>query len=297
MLITENYIKKKLYEVITEELGIADQVDRVSTAILYQIIDKLKECDHTELIFDGVKKGTISFKHDIHGNNALITVYHYNFRDKEVFEQHKEEIDCYDGASMKSGKMCWVNISCYSISGALQKHDAMETIQHEVEHIFQDSKGDKSVFNFNPHYSNAAQYIYSIDTIKRSLAQCVYLSFRFEQDAYTNGLYGYLKQKGNPIPNWSDIADSDAYMTLMKFENALAYIEENKDNEELINECREKYNMTPQHLINISKKSIKRLYTAFAKVLMKIRNEKINEGYARVYIQSAKYGKNIYWID
>lgn len=295
-MITENIIKKKLYDVITEELGIADLVSKISIDILYKAIEGLNNDKNPIKILDVLSKKTISFKYDINGTNVLVTVYNYNFKDKEAFEEHCKDYDCYTGMSMKNGSLCFMDIHCYSINGALDKPSAMDAIQHEVEHFFQDSEGDESVFRFYPNYTNASQYIYSINSEDRNLAQCIYMTYRFEQDAFVNGLYGYLKQKEKRIPEWNDIFDSDAYANIVKFENAIEYLENNKDDGQLINTCREKYNMTVQHLINISRKALKRIYNSIGKVLVKIRNENIKEGYSRLYITSAKHGKPIYWL-
>lgn len=217
------------------------------------------------------------------GNDALVTVNNYNFISDDVYEMNKDRIDCYSGNSAKMRKFCMMTINCFSVCGTLSKHDAMETIQHEVEHLYQESRGDKSVFSLSPHYLNASQYINSIDSNYRNLAQCVYLTYRFEQDGFINGLYGYLKQKNKVMPAWNDIKDSDAYAVLTKFESSLDYLENNKNSETLNYICKEKYGINVQNLINFSKKALNRIYNSIGRVLIKIRNERVNEGFVKYY--------------
>ena len=93
-----------------------------------------------------------------YNKKILVEVIHYNFGNNEYFEQYETEITNSDGSSISDGnRLNNVKISCYSISNKFYSDNAMDVIQHEVEHVFQGIKGSKIITNFNKLYDTAAR--------------------------------------------------------------------------------------------------------------------------------------------
>ena len=90
-----------------------------------------------------------------------------------------------------------LNTFTSSFFTALNKALLLDTIRHEIEHIFQQIKSGK-VIPQNNAYNTFAQpmYLYNEDNITKTIANLIYLSERFEIDAMVNGLYGELKEMG-----------------------------------------------------------------------------------------------------
>ena len=270
----ENTIK----QYINEELGIADSVKEISDDIIYKIKQEIKnlktEKDEKN---NGVYTTTFQVNSNINDKKISVSVTYYNFINNEVLKNVGKQYDIDYATSICDGKgINFIFIGCYAISGTLQTKQLYGQIYHEVNHIYQGNNGATVVTNNIEEYSTASNYIYSNNPIDAALANVIYLNYKFEQDGYINELYGYLKNFG-PMPQWENIYKSPTYKAINDFTEYIKYIENNINNEELIHKCNENYKLTPQRLIKLGYKSLDRIKRKIAKVLIKYKNDMMNE--------------------
>ena len=286
----ENTIK----EYINEELSIADKVKEISNDIIIKIKNELKSVKtEKDINNEGVYKASFSVTSEINGKNIIVSITYYNFINNDVLKSVGNQYDIDQAGTICDGKRInFMLIGCYAISGTLQTKPLYGQIYHEVNHIYQGNNGAKVITNNIEEYSTAAGYIYSENPIERALANVIYLNYKFEQDGYINELYGFLKNFG-PLPQWENVYKSPTYKAINDFESYIKYIEENINNEELIYKCKENYNLTPQRLIKLGYKSLERIKKKIARVLIKYKNDMMNEGFNILY-KNCKNRANMY---
>ena len=210
--------RETLNSLIFEELSISGEVQKetINTwSNILNIISKIK----TDLYpnTNNVYYGQISFRLNIFGDKTSIFVYYYNFLNKESLNEHKDEINYLSASSMVQDKLRWLTISIPAISGRIiMEPDIKDSLQHELEHIFQGKLGSKNILLGDCEYANARNLLYSTDDDISNLALIIYLGNTSEQDAYVNGLYSYLIAQKEPMIKikWDVIKNSEAYIHL-----------------------------------------------------------------------------------
>lgn len=88
----------------------------------------------------------------------------------------------------------FVNIMVPLFGGKFDKPSIVDTIYHEINHIFQqismqNEYGSKALYNIS------AKYINSEDKMLKVIAWSLYITSVGELDSFTNGLYGFIKTK------------------------------------------------------------------------------------------------------
>ena len=123
-------------------------------------------------------------------------------------------------------------IKSISINGHLKKDSFEDTIQHELEHVFQMYMSNKNaLFKNKDLYEKIVFYINndeSIDDFSKKVAYSLYICFNPEQDAIINGLdasleYGYIDKVKH------DLYKSYAYEMLLNLKETIKEIEEIDD--------------------------------------------------------------------
>jgi hypothetical protein len=270
----EENIKKKLNNAINEELSVSNDVYNTSLNILLKINEYIKKTEYKQ-IKKGIKTQEFSFHETILNKKILVEVIHYNFGNNEYFEQYETEITYSDGSSISDGnRLNNIKISCYSISNKFYSDNAMDVIQHEVEHVFQGIKGSKIITNFNKLYDTATNGLQSNNLKLKILSNIVYLSHKFEIDAYINGLYGYLMQKGG-IPTYEDIKKTPLYINLKVFRRQLNIISKDKEYENISSTF---FGIPLKKIIKNSLNAENYLINKLGKILIKVQQDKEKQG-------------------
>ena len=284
MTIEEN-IKKKLNNAINEELSVSNDVYNTSLNILLKINKYIKKTEYKQ-IKKGIKIQEFSFHETILNKKILVEVIHYNFGNNEYFEQYETEITYSDGSSISDGnRLNNIKISCYSISNKFYSDNAMDVIQHEVEHVFQGIKGSKIITNFNKLYDTATNGLQSNNLKLKILSNIVYLSYKFEIDAYINGLYGYLMQKEG-IPTYEDIKKRPLYVNLKVFRRQLSIISKDKEYENISSTF---FGIPLKKIIKNSLNAENYLINKLGKILIKVQQDKEKQGLG--YLTTTKGNK------
>lgn len=282
-MIGENYnwgLINEINEAITEELGISDKVIELSENIYNEIV-KAFNSEQSTIIENGVgrKYGWITYPLD---ENIILNISYdiINFADKQYMEEYAKKkglnTDARSFISYEkklSGKYKYVTNAIYlygiAISGSIDKPSLKDSIQHEIEHIFQQYKmgkgfeDDDIVSIINTSFSKGNEYA-------KSVANIVYMSIKYEQKGFANGLYAYCKD--DPVHYRERFLSSPAYEKLDQLKKDKEFIEKNLTNSDLLKEI-DKYSsigLTKENIIQFTDKIISQCVRRFSRVFCKV---------------------------
>ena len=145
-------------------------------------------------------------------------------------------------------------MNIFSICGTLQTEKAIETIQHEIEHIYQTFMMGKN-FGGDMMYAKIKTDLESYDETENKIGEMMYLSLKSEQEGFVNGLYAYMMDKMEP---YSDdlLIKSETWQKFQLLKQYVSELENDENLKEKFTVYFEKFGIT----INDLKQSIKNLY-------------------------------------
>ena len=182
-----------------------------------------------------------------------------------------------------------LSIVVLAIRGVIDSNTLEDSIAHELTHNFQTHlKGDELLSNDNikAKYQAANRNFVSSSESVRVIASVLYLTYKFEQDAFLNGAYAYIiseYEKGNDITGayektaaYNSLHSLRYYLNIMQ--NAMA---NNRIGETTKQHCKSEYNLSFEKIITIGEKAYSRysrkLARMYAQALADIRNKNIME--------------------
>jgi predicted transcriptional regulator len=289
-------LNEDINDILTEELGISDNVSRMTDIILNDIISDYRNRKFEKSIIIsngvGVKEGDITVD-DVFNNELNVLYKIYNFKDKIYREQYidKEGKGYLNAGSnhMYLGKgkrrrlvVNRIGVALEMISGTLiNVEEAKDSIQHELEHIYQQSMMKKE-FGNKDLYRIVSLKLYNGNKYDESVATILYMSFKSEIEAYANGLYAFVKEKLSEHPINIDIEfkKSAAYKKLRELYEAKSFIIRHLNDKEMDDALYTyRYNgVTKEKLIKMAEDSYNEMIRRFGKALVKARKDIINSG-------------------
>lgn len=276
-----NEISLKINEAINEELGIADEVRGKSAKLRDDVINRLKNIEKS-IVESGVSEKKDNFQIEIANKKVFVQVHYYNFRDNMYYLNFIKKYGNIEHSSISNnGRFNIISINFYSISGYINEKDLYDSIQHEVEHIFQQVKAKKT-FGESNLYLYAYNNLNSDQIEKRALALISYMSNKFEQDAYVNGLYAFLKSDFRYAnATRDDIQQSPVYEQLTNLIEAKNFLIKNKNNANLQNEIsyyKDKFNLNYNDFIRLATSSINEISKKIGRTIIKFKKDMMNNG-------------------
>lgn len=265
----ERKIRHEINECINEELSISDDVKNASNRIIYEIelfIKKLKT-ESTDIQGVSQKKGQFSIK--VFNKDLKINIFYYNFFDRDSYNRNYNYIKKINNSAIDT-----INITILAISGTIDPRTLNDTIYHEMEHIFQKSIIQK-YFGGKDLYNHAINDKKSSNPYSRALGEIVYLTRKFEQDAYINGLYGLLMGDDNDITYI--VTHSDVYKKLLDLQRSYYFIlNANKEdiNFKIAISGYQQFNYSYNRFIKEATKAIKYINNKIGKIIIKSKNDK-----------------------
>lgn len=275
-----NEITLKINEAINEELGIADEVRDKSAKLRDEVINRLKNIEKT-IIESGVSEKKDNFQIELANKKVFIQVNYYNFRDKTYYLNFIKKIGYIGYSSLSNdGRFNVIILNFYSISGYIDEKDLYDSIQHEVEHIFQQVKAKKT-FSKSDLYLYAYKNLSNEQLENRILALISYMSNKFEQDGYINGLYAFLKDNYKLMATRDDIKESPVYSKLTDLIYAKDFLIKNKNNVNLQNEIsnyKKNFNLNYNDFIRLATSSINEITKKIGRTIIKFKNDMMKSG-------------------
>lgn len=193
--LSESKMKEMVSNIINEMLSVSDDVVSETESIVSDILDRLPNFkSEWTTVSNGHQRLNCQMHISIFGETYLLNLevhsFRYGFYDNSI---------AY-GASVSFDNKIFNLTSCL-IDGEMIEETFSDSIQHEVEHIFQRIKKGKTLLTSNKStfYDICVNNLSSMDCdgFIADLAYIGYLSFECEQDAFANELYSYLKNGGD----------------------------------------------------------------------------------------------------
>ncbi len=270
-------IRECVDKLINEELGIADDVVEKTNEIKRLIYDDSRNADKVKLD-NGVSSisGTVST--NVFGEDMKIFYTVYNYYDYDTYYDKQEYFNPRCGVSYDRNE---IYISILSISGEFQENSFGDSIQHELEHLYQIKKQGKGLFQDNNLYDNATRNLNSnlYDGWVSKLSHVIYYSRNEEHDAFVNGLYQQLVSVDAYGNEDYIIKSSTPYQISLMLTSIKNEISDNYENTNLIEAC--KFFRKPRRwFIAQCEIGIRKIVKKIMKIRTKAKNDfyKVNEG-------------------
>lgn len=248
--------------VLQEELGISEIVYNISLNIYDNIVNTLADSIKEKHEFVTIK--TNKFKYVSEEFKIDVSYKFYNYNESDLQQAHK------NGWSVDLGKNRYLMfIELFGVSGTINKENAMDVIQHEVEHIYQQYKAKKP-FGDNAFYAKIKTNLESNNDDKRMVARLIYGCVLSEQEGYLNGLYSYLMALWRPY-NFGDVQNSDCWQL---YNEMLSCYDKLKNNPELTQYLSE-YNLSMKKI----ESNINRFINKIGRVVCKVKKDKYLQGW------------------
>lgn len=195
---------RKLLELIKEEMGIADEVTRISKDIerrFFAEVGDMTENKSGAFYVDDLK---VVWKLLVFDNSETFSDW-YSVNYKEYKNGYSRDENTLYMTIIKTG-------------GEVNINDILDTIQHEVEHYYQIKMKNGSLST--DKYQTAVSHFRSHNMYLSNFSKLIYFSKRFEIDAYVNGAY-------NAASN-GDVSTYEEFVQSTELKNLLSTIQTNK---------------------------------------------------------------------
>ena len=217
---------ESLQKIINEERGISTELQNLTYDIYDKIADEIKSNKISMFYSNDIRYKSGEFSYDnFLGRTIKIKYHYYNFISSEAYRLKCDKINYICRAINDYA----VEITVYAISGTIQKVNLLESLVHELEHLYQYNKAGK-VFSANEVYEYALKLKKECGkwTLPYCIGDAIYLSRRYEQDAYMNGLYTKLMNCEFPSDFDEVFHNSDIYHALKRLKFYLGEIKKCK---------------------------------------------------------------------
>lgn len=258
-------------KILQEELGIADDVINETNRIFNLVLEDLKTSVKTKNKMNiTIQKG--SFKTIVFNANINVNYTYRNVPTKELFDKI-DNTSFSDGWSIYfSDKHIMCTIQFYGISGNINKQMLKSTIQHELEHIYE-QKNRKKMFSDNEYYSQIKTLMDSSDENKYKIGRLLYSCIESEQNGFSNALYAYLMDIMDKEYSNEDLYESPIWKI---YTETKQIFEELKNNIEM--RLIAKNLLGDLYFLKIEK-AINNFIRKIGKVVIKVKQDKIKLGW------------------
>jgi hypothetical protein len=213
-----------LKRIINEEQGVSMELVEKTYDIYDTLVSSIKtNTNYQPCNINGVRYKVGVFGYDNFFDSSIKIEYlYYNFFDKECFEKNYNSIRHI--CRVKNDTV--LQITILAISGTILKQKALDELSHELEHLYQYTKANR-IFATNQMYVNAIEIkrIAKRNTFEYCVADTIYLSRKFEQDAYLQSLYVKLMNCEFLESFETILRESDIYNALRALKTHLKDIE------------------------------------------------------------------------
>lgn len=150
------------------------------------------------------------------------------------------------------------------VSGTIIKSETIDTIQHELEHIYQQVMMSK-MFSDSMSYAKVKTNMCSENELINKTARLVYGCIKSEQDGFVNGLYAYLMS----LPEFFSMDSFKKSSTWKLYVEMVNIYNEFINNPNFIIELK-KYKLNPQKV----EQKINQFVGKIGKVVSKVQKDK-----------------------
>ena len=210
----------------------------------------------------------------------LFTIVSYNFSNKQEYLDLKDNYIINYGNSSTDGKRYdWLTIYTYTISGRLHKPSFINTLGHELSHLFKQGMAVKTIPKNDKKYLRAITDLHSTNDIEKDVAKVIYYSEKLEQEGFANGLYYQFKEANNGMPSWETFSNTDEWNVYKEVNKIIANLKQQPEQVQYI--LNNRYGgMKFTTLIRLAETAMRQFKKCLLKILWKCHEDLVNEGVA-----------------
>lgn len=270
-----NNTLNEIVSIINEERGISDVVSNLTFRIKNTIINAIKNSKSLPINYDEVtfKKGILE-EFSFNNKNITIKQIYYSFATNEILNKFPYKIPSSNCKKLTNNSYI-LNITIVTINGNFILTNVMETIQHELEHIWETSNMQHSYKNMNLYeYSN--QLLKEQNEYKKAIGIILYLSQKWEQRAYANGVYQYLINHKYPEHSRLNIKETQLYGGLINLKKSVKLLQSMTEPYQhpfarsVLIILKNNFDIQFEQLIDIGKKTIENIIRILGRTLSKV---------------------------
>ena len=277
-----NNIHRIVRRVLNEELGINPIVAKATDDVINQIVSKSE--DEMFIKYPNEKRHytnkAFSFDYELaNGVTVRIGTGIVDFKDYDEYTEFKTNYPkeyriLTSGKTSRNLGPLRIGVTVIRVGGQVIPEN-YEILQHEIEHAFQRIMKNGSLSKNKKKYNKYTDAMRkSADPLIRKVGRVNYLSYHYEQDAFANGLYAFLKHSNCDISNIDDIIKSSFfYKTLNEMRRAVSFWESKLGDEETEAILRENFD----YGVDIVLKRAKKVVNEFVKRLGRIKTLYLQE--------------------
>lgn len=280
---------------LTEEMGIIRNVQSDTRVIVDKIKLSIKNTSSSPTSFDMTtyKNGsfqidvTISVDGNVSPSSKIIKVnwYYFSFSDEQTKKDYLTKIPM---RTSYNKSMNTLSVVVLAINGIIDNNTLEDSVAHELTHNFQSILKGGELLNdkTKANYQTANRNFASNSENVRIIASVIYLTYKFEQDAFLNGAYAYILSEYEKNYDITDAYEkTEAYNSLQSLMYYLDIMHDALSNNHVGNvtkdHCKSEYNMSFEKILAIGEKAYSRysrkLARMYAQALADIRNKNITE--------------------
>lgn len=244
---------------LSEESGISEIVTNKKEEVFNLIVNALKKDDNINEKNEFYSYTKLHIDFYFFENKVSCDIDCYNYFSKEYYDF--ANIDNYGWSVFINKRLSLMGLIIPCISGTIVKKDAMDSIQHELEHLYQQIMMGK-IFKDSYKYANIKTNRNSNDEIVRKTAELVYGCIKSEQDGFINGLYAYLMAMPKMV-SWETLKETPAWKL---YSNIVETYNLYKDHPLFITELK-KYKVNQNNIFKAINNFIKKIGRTYNKVL------------------------------
>ena len=258
-----NLINNILYEdrTVSEEVGV------ITMTIFKELIKSYHNSSFIS-VGDGIQVKKGNFPYDYNGVRFQ-TYWEWYRYSKEKYDDSVINVSAQCNITAKS-----LTIRISSLDGEYYKSSLYEAIQHEVFHFFERMKRGNPYKN-SKYYKIAMQVFNDLQQIKKEnrpynqelykakehVADIIYLASDFEQRAYVNGAYQYLKDywddEGAKEIKYDDaIVGTVLFSEINKLKRAYEFLKNTESDNPFLLTALKPYGLSYQEIFDICEKAL-----------------------------------------
>lgn len=267
----DKIINEQLNNLITEEMGIADEVNDVSN----RIIEFVKANFNRNIKFaEEIRKNVYGFK----GSTTIPELFSLG-RFKVVYGAFDfrggKSVDIKTSAEL-SLKKHTISLIITSVDGKIDNSSLYGAVYHEVEHAYQSSMSENGLMKNNELYYKALELSKGLrgDNRFKDICSTIYASTNEEMDAFSNSLYGEIMSSKLYDDYRVILETSMAYKILKRMRNCRDDVYKNINNPVYI-EILSKLGLKPNNYVNLMDRTIRNFSKKIGKVLAKGQKDRI----------------------
>jgi hypothetical protein len=302
MAIRQNLFEAKLNQFIVEELGISNEVTYEVLRISKEFIEKIESNKERNVINKDIKSSINNFTTKIFNEKVFVTINSIYFLNQGIYQDYKDKgfVDDMGSSGVqifpnRNKKIIRLSINCFIVNGVLQR-GFYDTLQHEVSHIYQQLKANKS-YPITNDYLKAKTIIY--DSAKsndeKNVALIIYFLGCGELTAYENGLYQFLKNSEDGYKDNSEIMEDVYNSSLYKFYQIADFCITNIDSPKIQNSLKD-FRITKDKFLKMCHYTKWIIMKSIGRLIVKFKNDYMTEGRTCTYNPYTKL-KNFYLIN